>query len=495
MKTIQFKHLQEIFVEDLNKLQQLKEETIAERFNDIFTPGIVQSSTQPPFNLAVSGTTIFVGTGIAYDKNANRIEITNPLTVEKTDFLYTYIFLKYKQVPDTSQPFTNPETGEITYPINRDGVEVFTIGSNTSPDQFFATPPVDRDLYIYVGYVIGNDVNVDNPNRQFLKLKTKDFVHNKFVSVEDHLKQVGSAPVTDTNPHGIGINDIPQLETRLTELETRVTKEEFTETILVAPGQDPGNIKDLKLFLDVTNKLTSFFDSSTSTRHDNLTPPNFLVFNGKRHGPTFLDFRIVQDNGFRKPGQTEGNDAFEIAFGPYIDLDKLTQDSVIYLSQIDFGKAKLTATPLADPNFNPNRLDIYILAVIVIINGVKTLLDRRKINFSFGWSSTFQATEPFAPTTRHVETGLTLGLTPITISLQTTGPTTLFSFASPKTIVVSYGGVTASGVSIVIKSGNTILYTINQNFQVIGKRFENVTSIETTGSNPSVVFITFHVVS
>lgn len=203
------------------------------------------------FPISFNGLNISIGFGIAYDRQGRRIIIDENkdydannlnlhdslgnLIVKSTGnqnivlpYSTTYIYIKYVEVTDTSTndgepPADNytidPDTGIVKYIKYKDGyaIEMYD-APNNDPDLIYIGTVTQAGSIDITGRVfsrIAGDIISTNLTSQEAET-TQDYSIGTLKSFKEHINAVGDlTKVNKNNPHGITIDNIPDLNTFL----------------------------------------------------------------------------------------------------------------------------------------------------------------------------------------------------------------------------------------------------------------------------------------
>ena len=259
MKKEYWQNEQPVLTNDLTWASESKEEAIKERTIDFFQSGVIKNYLDE-FEFEVNSedsTSLNIKKGVAYNKYGERIVIDNltnfnpdaPNTVSSdglggftltpqstgslkipiTENKYTYIFISYLETTDTSVYVLQYETTKRLYTKHLDGYVITKVESDTLVQDPYSLLGID-DSYIFLGYVhreTGKDLNPTNFNYQNKKYlipqsglislnnvksdksdRTTSYDYGQTITINDHVKAVGSGTITPNNPHGLTLNDI-----------------------------------------------------------------------------------------------------------------------------------------------------------------------------------------------------------------------------------------------------------------------------------------------
>jgi len=259
MKKENWQNEQPVLTNDLTWASESKEEAIKERTIDFFQSGVIKNYLNE-FVFGVNSedpTSLDVKTGVAYNKDGERIIIDtliqyNPdapntyspdglggfvLTPQSTGSLkipitankYTYIFISYLETTDPSVYVLQYETSKRLYTKHLDGYIITKVESDTIVQDPYSSLGIG-DSYICLGYVyretgqnlIPTNFNYQNkkyliPQSGLISLnnvksdksdRTTTYDYSQTISINDHVKAVGSGTITPNNPHGLTLNDI-----------------------------------------------------------------------------------------------------------------------------------------------------------------------------------------------------------------------------------------------------------------------------------------------
>lgn len=284
MKFSQFFSAQRVIKQILDWIQIAKSESIRERVSDVFTDGVMQGEFN---NLAIVGKDIDltlldffhvkVDTGVSY-KSGERILIDNAsITYDLTNLTHTtndglgnpistprstgsynipltagsvnYIWIAYMQATDDSVFTLHRLTNGKQFYKRTDGYKITVTTANTNPDS---------SQYIFLGQVdlsgantaITSNISIVNRNLARTQLKRvmietsspgkTDRPANyalgpNLYNLDDHIKAVGSGPITPFNPHGVTLEDMGVSTNQTVEVHRKVEHTNGIVTLALAP--------------------------------------------------------------------------------------------------------------------------------------------------------------------------------------------------------------------------------------------------------------------
>ena len=259
---------QAVTTNDLARAQSTKEGAIVERLTDTFNYGIILGSQflseTLPFLITNVGGVISIGTGVAYDKNGERIVLpaTNwPIAYSLSNVTYTsdngiggttitpqstgsgtitppisalvspqanFYYISYLKVTDPTVFTLQKVTNERLFVSGTDGYRIDVVVGNIT-DTPGSHAPTPEALFLgtvsYAGVVSmagrttfslnETSLQATIPN-QANSLRAQDVAASRpdtytvgnSVNFVQHVEAVGTGILTDLNPHGLSINDI-----------------------------------------------------------------------------------------------------------------------------------------------------------------------------------------------------------------------------------------------------------------------------------------------
>lgn len=306
MKGEQFYAGEEPLVENLENLQSSKDQAIVERTMDLRSPGIISNPgwmladgvripVSTSFELTLNGlTAVNVGYGVAYDLAGERIIIAdtlayNALNPSQTDSegvptpqstgsqavplnttagVVNTIYIQYLAALDPTQFTVDPDLGIKQYTQKKDGYKILPLISTDTPPTgalLLGTVTIDSLGQPLTPSITGQTPSLQVPQSVSIVTPAATQVGpippsldypGQTLTLQDHINAVGTGGVVSaTNPHGVGIDDIPGLTSALnaqaplvqpTQRDSHVPgiiyEEEASNTLLAdKPGLYPGS--------------------------------------------------------------------------------------------------------------------------------------------------------------------------------------------------------------------------------------------------------------